>query len=122
MWPTCLIRRKQPSSSKRLPRTRRSVSEADDASRKQVDHFPHTIKADGRLNDRQRREREQFASQLTARPIGNGSFQGNSSGAKYGESNRHRISGWDVRRLYFTACHLTRTRGSRSPGIVRRER
>ena len=85
----CLIRRKQPSSSRRLPPTRRRSEWSSTTQRRQLTPMASSLHAVepgcGRLNDRRRREREQLASQLTARPIGNGSLRGNSSGAKHGE-------------------------------------
>src|SRR6202035_2591517 len=77
MWPTCLIRKKRPSSSRRPLPTRRLISERQCGARGDRSLLSRRC-ADGRLNGLLRSDKSQFTYQSAAvyRPISKRSFRG----------------------------------------------
>src|ERR1700722_1894846 len=123
MSPTCLIQRRQPSSSRRPPpRANRPVSEvtARRESGPLASFAPLKLLADKQLPALQSMSvHAPTDSCLSAKPA-NGWFKATDEERLHEKANRHRDSGRNIPRLYFAAGWLARAGGGRSPGIVRR--
>src|ERR1700720_1933978 len=123
MWPTCLIRRKQPSSSRKPPpRARRPVSEVTTRreSRPISSFAPLMLMADKQLHALQPMSVHAPTDSCLSAKSANGSLKATHEESLYEKSNCHRVSRWSVPRLYLAADQITCGDGGRSPRTVRR--